>query len=132
MFYKRWVWVRGDAARKRAALRGNRFGQTGMRRKSRGPQKIGDVLANVMARRGYGNQQSSEELEATWQRAAGQKLADVSRPGSLRRGTLEIVVKNSLALQELAFQQKRILRDLNTIYPPEKIKELRFRVGNID
>ena len=103
-----------------------------MQRKSRGPQRIGDVLANVMARRGYENQQSSEELEATWLQAAGQKLAGVSRPGSLRRGTLEIVVKNSLALQELTFQQKKILRDLNTAYSPKTIKELRFRVGNID
>ena len=103
-----------------------------MQQKSRGPQRMGDVLANVMARRGYGNQQSSKELEATWLQAAGQKLADVSRPGSLRRGTLEIVVKNSLALQELTFQQKRILRDLNAACSAKKIKGLRFRVGNIE
>ncbi len=86
-----------------------------MQQKSRGPQRIGDVLANVMARRGYGNQQSSKELETTWLQAAGQKLADLSRPGSLRRGTLEIVVKNSLALQDALEQLGVFARVMSAI-----------------
>ena len=100
-------------------------------RPARGPQKIGDVLANVMARRGYAREQSAGELEKAWIAVAGQLLAARSCPTRIRRGVLEVVAGDSATLQELTFQKARLVQDLIEHLPQEKIQDLRFRVGNV-
>jgi predicted nucleic acid-binding Zn ribbon protein len=99
---------------------------------ARGPQTIGNVLSELMARRGYARIQSAETYEAAWREAAGPLAAKYTRPGQLRRGTLEVVVANSTLMQELGFQKRALLEALAKLLPDEGIKNLRFRVGNIE
>ena len=96
-----------------------------------GPKKIGDVVAGLLARKGYARVQSASAFETAWKEAAG-KLAEHSRPGNVNRGVLEVMVRNSAALQELTFQKKKLLTRLQAQLPDEKITSLRFRVGSID
>jgi len=97
----------------------------------RGPTAIGDVLSELMARRGYARVQSAANYGAAWREAAGPLAAQYTRPGQLRRGTLEVVVANSTLVQELGFQKHKLLKSLAALLPDEGIKNLRFRVGNI-
>ena len=99
---------------------------------ARGPQTIGNVLSELMARRGYARVQSAEAYEAAWREAAGPLAAKYTRPGQLRRGTLEVVVANSTLMQELGFQKSALLTKLAELLPDEGIKNIRFRVGNIE
>ena len=99
---------------------------------ARGPQTIANVLSELMARRGYGRIQSAEAYDAAWREAAGPLLAKYTRPGQVRRGTLEVVVANSTLVQELGFQKHGLLKRLAESLPDEGIKNLRFRVGNIE
>ena len=99
---------------------------------ARGPKAIGDVLSELMARRGYARVQSAAAYEAAWREAAGPLAAKYSRVGLLRRGTLEVVVANSTLVQELAFQKTELLKSLAELLPHEGIEGLRFRVGNIE
>jgi predicted nucleic acid-binding Zn ribbon protein len=99
---------------------------------ARGPQTIGNVLSELMARRGYGRIQSTESYEEAWRQAAGPMLAKYTRVGPLRRGTLEIIVGNSTLVQELGFQKQKLLEALAKALPDEGIKNLRFRTGNVD
>jgi predicted nucleic acid-binding Zn ribbon protein len=99
---------------------------------ARGPQTIGNVLSELMARRGYARIQSAEAYEAAWREAAGPLAAKYTRPGQLRRGTLEVVVANSTLMQELGFQKSALLTKLAELLPDEGIKNIRFRVGNIE
>lgn len=96
----------------------------------RPPQLLGDVLAQVMARRGYSRLISAEDYSQAWQQVAGD-LAAASRPGLLQRGVLQIVVGNSAAVQELTFQKRQLLRGLAERLPNQKIRDLKFVVGNI-
>ena len=98
----------------------------------RGPQAIGGVLSELMARRGYARVQSTAAYDAAWRRAAGPLAAEYTRVGLLRRGTLEVVVANSTLVQELGFQKHALLKVLNELVPHEGIENLRFRVGNIE
>ena len=41
--------------------------------------------------------------------AAGPLVAKYTRPGQVRRGTLEVVVANSTLMQELGFQKRDLL-----------------------
>ena len=96
-----------------------------------GPQRISDVLSELMARRGYARVQAGQAYEAAWNAAAGPLAAQYSRAGALRRGTLEIIVANSTLIQELVFQKGEILKSLAQQLPEQGIKDLRFRLGAI-
>jgi len=103
---------------------------------ARHPQKIGDVLSELMARRGYGRVQSGEALEAAWAEAAGSLelgplVADFTRVGALRGGTLDVIVGNSTLMQELGFQKQLLLKSLAQRLPDQPIKNIRFRVETI-
>jgi len=96
------------------------------------PQTIGNILAEMMARRGLGRIQSTEALETAWRQAAGPLTAKYTRVGAIRRGTLEISVANSTLIQELGFQKHDLLIAMQQLLPEEEIKNLRFRTGSIN
>lgn len=98
---------------------------------ARRPKKIADVLAQLIAQKGYGRVESSAALEEAWRAAAGEQLAQASRPGKVSRGKLEVTVTNSTTIQELAFAKRRILAQLEQLIPDARIRDLRFRVGPI-
>jgi predicted nucleic acid-binding Zn ribbon protein len=95
------------------------------------PETIGNILSDLMARRGYGRIQSAEALDAAWRQAAGPLAAKYTCVGAMRRGTLEVVVANSTLVQELGYQKQEILAALQESLPEEGIKNIRFRTGNI-
>jgi predicted nucleic acid-binding Zn ribbon protein len=99
---------------------------------ARGPQTIGNVLSELIARSGLGRVQTAANYEVAWREAAGPMAAKYTRPGQLRRGTLEVVVANSTLVQELGFQKIALLKSLEASLPDEKIENLRFRVGSIE
>ena len=78
------------------------------------------MLAQLITARGYGRIQADDQLAAAWAAAAGEPLASYSRPGQLRRGTLEVTVTNSTIMQELTFQKQRILAELGRNSPTPK------------
>jgi hypothetical protein len=98
----------------------------------RRPKKIADVVAQLITQRGYGRVGADEQLVAAWQKAAGDALAKMSRAGKLRRGQLEVWVANSTAMQEFGFEKARILAALQRELPDAKIRDLRFKVGQIN
>jgi predicted nucleic acid-binding Zn ribbon protein len=99
---------------------------------SRGPQSIGNILSELMARRGFARVQSAAALEAAWREAAGELTSKYSRVGAVKRGKLEVVVSSSAILQELSYQKRAILSALAKSLPDERIKDLRLRVGAIE
>ena len=46
------------------------------------PRQIGDVLAQLIARRGYAREQSTAALPTAWREAAGEQFAAVTRAGN--------------------------------------------------
>lgn len=97
----------------------------------RSARPLADVIGQLFAKRGYAQFLSTQELESAWSKVASPGAAD-SRPGVVRRGVLEVVVKNSAVLQELTFHQKRIVAELAAALPDFRIRRLRFRVGEVD
>ncbi len=96
------------------------------------PQPIGDILAELMTRRGYARLQATAALENAWYKAAGDLAAEHTRVGSLKRGVLEVIVTHSAVMQELAFRKPIILKSLAGLLPDEKINNIRFRAGTIE
>jgi predicted nucleic acid-binding Zn ribbon protein len=96
------------------------------------PKKISDVLGGLMARKGYARVLSIGALDDAWQAAVGPRLAGHSRPGVVKRGVLEVLVRSSAVLQELTFAKSKLLKQLLTACPNEKIRDLKFKVGALE
>lgn len=99
---------------------------------ARQPKRAADVIAQLMIRKGYGRFESNRSLKESWAEAVGPALAKATRVGQVRRGALEVVVANSVLLQELKFLQQQVVKRLAEIEPQRNIRSLRFTTGKID
>jgi hypothetical protein len=98
----------------------------------RRPKRPADLLGQLMARKGYAQSETANELESTWNEIVGTNWQTKTKVGSIRRGVLEIIVSNSSANQQLAFQKKKLLLELQKQLPKNNLKNLRFTIGSID
>jgi predicted nucleic acid-binding Zn ribbon protein len=96
------------------------------------PKPMRNVLSQLLAKRGYAQVQTAAGCQAAWSEAVGEKLAGDSRPGNVRRGVLEVLVRNSSALHELSFVKAKVVRILKQLIPEQQIRDVRFRVGTLD
>lgn len=98
----------------------------------RAPKPIGNVLAQLVSRRGYAQIRAAGERDEAWQRVAGDEFARMTQVSALRRGVLEVLVANSLLMQELTFRKEQLLSDLQAALPDAGVKQLKFKVGRIE
>jgi predicted nucleic acid-binding Zn ribbon protein len=94
-----------------------------------GPQRIDDIFAELLFRRGYARELTAASFAQAWAEAVGPQWAAASRAGQLKRGVLEVFVENSTLLQELTFQKQALLAALAGRLPEQGISDLRFRLG---
>ena len=97
----------------------------------RRPKRTAELLSKLMARKGYAQTESQTELESVWNDIAGSNWQNKTKVGSIRQGVLEIFVSNSAVNQQLEFQKKSFLNELQKRLPQNNLKDLRFRVGNV-
>ncbi len=106
--------------------------QIQQRRSNLHAKPIATVMRKLMAQRGYAAIQATSELHEKWSEIVGEVLAKMTCPGNVSRGTLQVVVSDSGAMQELSFRKKQILAALKSKLPEAKIEDLRFRVGKVN
>jgi hypothetical protein len=95
------------------------------------PKRIGNIVAELIARRGYARVQAAASCTEAWATAAGPQLLKFSRAGAIKRGVLEVLVANSTMLQEMTFQKVKLVKKLAELLPDENIRDVKFRVGPI-
>ena len=95
------------------------------------PQRIGEIVTELISRRGYARVQGSAQYALAWREVAG-KLAEQTRVGSVSRRTLEVVVGSSLVMQELTFRKQELLAAMQQRFPEAQLNGLRFRVGALE
>ena len=71
-----------------------------------GPRRLDQVLSELMAQKGFAEVRGTEAIENAWREAVGELAARYTRPGTVRRGVLEVVVANSAMVQELVFKRR--------------------------
>jgi len=109
----------------------NQAQRKGRQSRRRGPEKLSNILADLIIQRGYARQMTASEFQEAWKKSAKGLLANGSRPGTIRNGVLEVIVRNSTLMQELTFEKKHIIKKLNEELE-HVITDLRFRIGTID
>jgi predicted nucleic acid-binding Zn ribbon protein len=91
---------------------------------------LSDVLKKVVSTLGE-RKLTEEKLVDAWEKAAGKKAAKHTRPVGLRRASLTVNVDSSSWLFELTLKKRAILEKLQAKLEGEKLKAIRFRIGDI-
>ena len=101
-------------------------------RKTKGVKRIGEVLPQLMARRGYADFQRTTALQQAWNSVAGTVFSRHSRAARIRGGVVEVVVRNSAMLQELTFRKTTLVQGLADRLTSEKVSDMKFRIGRME
>ena len=96
----------------------------------KGPEKIADVLGRLFTSRGWGRKNDRLRLESAWADVAGEPLLKDTRVLGMKRGVLEIDVRNAVLMSELAQYHKRgLLAKLRKALPGVTLTDIKFRAG---
>lgn len=98
----------------------------------RRPKRPANILAQLMARKGYGQQKTNDELDEVWNAIVGEKWQSKTRVGNVSRGVLEVFVSSPAVNQRLGFQKKKLMAELTKRLPQNKIKDIKFSLGSIE
>ncbi len=97
---------------------------------NRGPENIADILGRLFTSRGWGRKNERIRLETAWADVAGPELLKNTRVLGLKRGVLEVDVRNSVVLSELAqFHKRGLLAKLRTVLVGVTLTDIKFRAG---
>lgn len=97
----------------------------------RRPKRSSDIIAQMMARQGYAQNQSNDELNEAWEVAVGPTRVRNTKAGRISRGILEVHVASSAAMNRLSFEKQKLLSAMQQQLPQNKIKDIRFKLGNV-
>jgi hypothetical protein len=96
----------------------------------KGPEKIADVLGRLFTARGWGRKNDRMRLESAWAAAAGPEILKSARVLGMKRGVMEIEVKNAVLMSELTqFHKRGLLAKLRQAMPGVTLTDLKFRAG---
>ena len=93
------------------------------------PKTLKSVINRVMAKKGYGHQQTNNQIAEAWSEVVPDGLGGMTRVAQVRRGVLEIYVNNPMVLQQMGFLQRDLLKKLQQRLKDTPIKSLRFKLG---
>lgn len=95
-----------------------------------GTESLGEILAQLIAARGWGRRQARLHLEQAWAAALGPEQLAHTRVLALRRGVLEVEVNSPVLLQELAsYHKRKLLAKLRECLPNQTLTDVRFKTG---
>ncbi len=101
-----------------------------MRTEDRGPEKIGDVLGRLFTSRGWGRKNDRLRLESAWADVAGEELLKNTRVLGVKRGVMEVEVRNAVLMSELTqFHKRGLLTKLRKAMPGVTLTDIKFRAG---
>lgn len=74
---------------------------------------------------------SEEKLLGAWMEAVGESGFRNTKPYSLNKGVLSVIVKNSSWSQELTLKKRWVIKKLQTTLGKDQIHDIRFRTGQL-
>jgi predicted nucleic acid-binding Zn ribbon protein len=90
------------------------------------PMKVGEALKQYLAASQVGERMEEATIVPEWAERVGQRIAAVTTPLRVSRGTLFVAVRSSAWLMELRLMEGEILRTLNAGRERGRIEKIRF------
>jgi predicted nucleic acid-binding Zn ribbon protein len=86
---------------------------TDLRVNNAGPTRVGDLLGNLLEKRGLGTQIRRLGALDVWSDAVGAKIAEVTEAKTVVASTLFVEVRSSAWLMELSLMKEALLERVN-------------------
>ena len=91
------------------------------------PAQIGQLLQNLVRKRGLAEESAQKELNDIWKKAAGPRIASKTFVRRLRAGVLEVGVTNGAILEELTCYLKHdVLTAVQQVQANPPVNSLKF------
>ena len=90
---------------------------------------IKDILKTVFERLESGKTYTREDIEVKWKEIAGETGFKHSRPIVFKKNILTVYVDNSVWMQELSMQKRKILKSLQKELGKDRISDIQFKIG---
>ena len=96
----------------------------------KGPENLSDILGRLFTSRGWGRKNDRLRLESAWAGVAGEMFLKDTQVLGLRRGVLEVAVRNAVLMSELTqFHKRGLLTKLRAAMPGVTLTDLKFRAA---
>lgn len=96
------------------------------------PKRIKGILNATLRRLGLEKRIKECAILSFWNEAVGESIALHTRPLKVYDGKMTVLVESPSWTQELTFLKNRIMERLNKGIGKEVIKDIYFKVGNIE
>lgn len=91
------------------------------------PTRLGNLLGNLVRKRGIAEESSNQVLENIWKQSVTERVASKSHVKRLSNGVLEVTVTNGAILEELTcYLKHEILPAVQERHPEPPITSLKF------
>ncbi|MFM8271896.1 MAG: DciA family protein [Gemmata sp.] len=91
---------------------------------------LADTLGRMFTSRGWGRKNDRLRLEGAWAAAAGAELLKDTQVLGMKRGVLEVAVRNAVLMSELTqFHKRGLLTKLRTAMPGVPLTDIKFRAA---
>ncbi|MBM3979627.1 MAG: DUF721 domain-containing protein [Planctomycetes bacterium] len=97
---------------------------------NKGPENLADILGRLFTSRGWGRKNDRLRLESAWATAAGAEWLKDTQVLVIKRGVMEVAVRNAVLMSELAqFHKRALLTKLRAAMPGVTLTDLKFRAA---
>lgn len=96
-----------------------------------GAAPLKDILKGIISRLEKDRGGEGPGVLEAWKKAVTAGAAKHTRPVSLKAGRLVVHVTDSSRLYNLTLEKQKIIRKLNGYLKKKKIKEIRFKIGEV-
>jgi len=90
---------------------------------------IGDVLADVLNTCRQKSRSDLSRVRQLWDSVVGAAIAANTRPVSLKKKQLVVIVTNSSWLHQLQFLKKQMIDEINRKMVTIMVEDIKFKIG---
>lgn len=96
-------------------------------RKASRTKTLGDALDELVETLGIRKKLREQEVFQFWDKAVGERIAEVAKPTRISKGTLFVSVQSGPWRNELSMRREEIVSRLNEIVNEEIVKDIKFQ-----
>ena len=90
-------------------------------------KSLGDALDELVENLGIKKKLREQDVFEVWDKAFGERIAEVAKPTRISKGTLFVSVQSGAWRNELSMRREEILARLNEIVNEEVVKDIKFQ-----
>ena len=91
------------------------------------PSQLGNLLSSLIRRKGLVETSATASFDLAWKRVVGDELGKHSKFRKVRAGVLEVVVTNSVVLEQLrGFLHQETLNGMQARLPDSNITSIKY------